>query len=420
MPTESQIAELPTLVDSKSSGSERRLEPLSHALPGGYGRSTFIVGKRQTPRAVRGEGAFVFAEDGRKLLDLNGNYTTLVVGHCHREVNAALSRALENGSSFGIPNFYESALAESIVQRIDGADQVRFSNSGSEAVMTAIRAARGVTGKFSVIGVESSFHGTSDIALTIRHGVHARGVSNSARNEVYTVPINDLASFERALEVVNDDLAAVVVDLMPNQAGLVPAEGKFIRALREACDQRGAYLIFDEIVSFRSYVGGLQSQYEVTPDLTTLGKIIGGGLPIGAVAGSTVAMEPLNPFSNRPVASMGTFSGNPLSMSAGLACLKNFDEDEIARLNSLGERLRQGLSASLPAGWSVKGNSSLAKVVPDKSSTDVLESLWWQCWDRGVLIMPTGLMALSTPMTETDIQSATDVISEACSSILLD
>lgn len=382
-------------------------------LPGGYGRASYVVGSR-APRLVRGEGFLVQDEDGRHLIDANNNFATLVLGHANPAITAAVIETASTGTCYGLPNQVEERLAADIVDRLAHAEQVRFTNSGTEAVMTALRLARAATGRSMVLGIAGSYHGSSDIALAI--GVaRLNGVPESVQREVVTIPMNDLEQLRRAMAIHGRQLAAILIDLLPNYAGLVPADAEFIAEVRELCDEYGVVMIVDEVISFRLARGGQQSNYPVIPDLTALGKAIGGGLPIGAVAGAERIMRSLNPLEARTIESSGTFTGNPLSTAAGLACLAQFDEVEINRINKLGEQLLDRLLSGVPEDWRVRGTGSLVRVLaPETSdSREVATAFWWALYDRGVISTPSGLMSLSTPMNGETVDAIASAVIEA-------
>jgi glutamate-1-semialdehyde 2,1-aminomutase len=387
-------------------------------LPGGYGRSGYVVGP-VAPRLQRGAGARVLDADGRWIIDANNNFAVLVLGHCDAAITDAAGQAMMAGVCYGLGHEMEERLALVLRDRLHGVEQVKFANSGTEAVMTALRLARGTTGRSKVLGITGAYHGSSDVALAIRGDRFARGVPAGVHQDVVTVPINDTAALRAAFAAHGAELAAVVLDLMPNYAGLVPLTTEFVTAAREGCDAAGAYLIFDEVISFRLRPAGLQSLYPARPDLTVLGKAIGGGFPIGAVAGSASAMEALNPLSAAPVDSSGTFTGNPASTAAGLACLGAFDERVIAQMNAAGDRLRRELAQLLPAVWEVRGQGSLVRVLAADpiDPTAAARALWWAAYDHGVLMMPTGLMALSAAMDDGTVDEIRDAVTAAAATV---
>jgi len=349
------------------------------------------------PRIVRGRGHRVQDEHGRWLVDANNNFAVLALGHANAAVTDAVSAAARDGACFGLPTPWEGQLAEMVVARVSHAEQARFTNSGTEAVMTAVRLARALTGREKVLGIAGSYHGSSDVALAIK-----AGVDDPTRPDVVTVPLNDVDRLEATFAAHGSDLALVILDLLPNYAGFEPVTQAFLERTRQLCDEHGTLLAFDEVISFRLARGGLQSTTSVTPDLTVLGKLIGGGLPIGAVLGSEHTLRPLSPLSESPIESSGTFTGNPVSIRAGIACLTQYDDQQIDRLNSLGEALLDRLVGHLPPGWTVRGVGSLVRVMPPEGEGAVpaRQAFWWAAHRRGFVLMPSGLMALSSPMSE--------------------
>jgi len=365
-------------------------------LAGGFGRSSYYVGSRP-PRLVQASGYKVQDEEGRWLVDANNNFAVLALGHANESVTAAVCDAARDGACFGLPTPWEEQLAGMLVARVAHAEQVRFANSGTEAVMTAVRLARSLTGREKVLGIAGSYHGSSDVALAIKSGG-----DNPAQRDVVTVPLNDVSGLENAFDTHGFDLALVILDLLPNYAGFRPVNDVFLERARQLCDTHGTLLAFDEVISFRLSRGGLQSTRTVSPDITVLGKLIGGGLPIGAVLGAESLMRPMSPLSPAPIEASGTFTGNPISIRAGIACLQQYDETQISRLNGLGQTLLTELTGQLSSGWSVRGVGSLVRVFPPESmaSLPTCHAFWWAAYKRGFVLMPSGLIALSTPMNE--------------------
>ncbi len=370
------------------------------ALPGGNTRTTVFV-PPHPPYALRGEGWRVFDVDGRELVDLQCNYASLVHGHAFAPAVQAAARALGEGAAFGLPTSTEVELAELLAARVPWAERWRFAGSGSEAVMMAVRAARAASGRPGVLRFAGCYHGSWDAIVA----PGAPGVTDGAQRDTVTVPVGDEHAFVAALEQHGERLACVLLDLMPNRAGLRPADAAFARLVREQCTRRGIALILDEIITFRLGVGGLQEHYGIEGDLVTLGKLIGGGLPIGAIGGRTRWMEVFDPRRPDAVAHGGTFSANPVALGAGIASVHALDAAAIARIDALGERLRAGLRE---LGCTVTGRGSLAKLhVEDQVG------LWWRLYRAGVLIANGGLLCVSTPMDEAVIDRALDGFAQA-------
>lgn len=357
------------------------------------------------PRAVSGHGYEVVGEDGQRWIDLNNNFTALIHGHSHPAVVAATQCAVRDGASFGMSTRFEIELAELLIERIPSAAQVRFTNSGTEAVMTALRVARAVTGRDKIVFLSPSYHGSADHALVALGPASTRGVSAGVHAEVRTVPPGDLEAM-RAVVTGDPDVAAVVLDLVPARAGSRPLDREYVAEVRRITREHGVLLVVDEVVTLRHGFGGMAADhFEIDPDLTAVGKIIGGGLPVGALLGSAEAMEVLDPRTQPPVFHGGTFSGNPVTMRAGLEAMRLYTRSEVQRLARLGDRLRSALvDTARPLGWDVTGFGSGVRLVPAAGMVEPdgwRPRFWRAAEERGVLIVPGQLsMSLSTPMDE--------------------
>ena len=280
----------------------------------------------------RAEGAYVYDTDGRRYIDYVGSWGPMIAGHAHPKVLDAVARAMRDGLSFGAPTELETALAERICSLVHSIELVRMVNSGTEAVMSAIRLARAATGRERIVKFEGCYHGHSD-SLLVKAGSGALtlgvpdspGVPAVLARLTLTLPYNDAAAVRQAFEKHGRDIACLIVEpVAGNMNCVTPAPG-FLAALREVCTQYGALLIFDEVMTgFRVAKGGAQALYGIKPDLTTLGKIIGGGMPVGAFGGRRDLMQKLAPLG--PVYQAGTLSGNPVAMAAGLATLELLEE----------------------------------------------------------------------------------------------
>jgi glutamate-1-semialdehyde 2,1-aminomutase len=371
-------------------------ELFAHALeclPGGNSRTTHFVAPHP-PYAVRGEGCALVDADGHEVLDFQGNYTALVHGHARREIVEAASDAIRDGASFGLPTAHEIDLAQELSARVPGAERWRFASSGTEAVMLALRLARFHTGRPMVLRFHGCYHGTYDGALE----PGAPGVPEAVGQQVISVPGGDTEAAREALDEHDGRIACVLFDAMPNRAGLMPAAPEYVRWLRDETKRRGILLLLDEVITFRIAYGGIQSLYELRPDITILGKLIGGGFPIGAIGGRTEVMGGLDPQAPGHLAYGGTFSANPVTMRAGLASLKLLTEPEIERINGYGDRLRHELDAQ---GWRVTGRGSLLRV-----HTKDPVALWWRLYREGVMIAANGLIATSTAMDDSTVERA--------------
>lgn len=275
----------------------------------------------------QGKGAYLVDVDDKQYIDYVGSWGALILGHCHPNVIAAVEQALHRGMSFGAPTSLEIQLAETVVGLIPSIEKIRMVNSGTEATMTAIRLARGFTQKSKILKFTGCYHGHSDSLLVkagsgvLTLGIPASpGILPSTAEHTLTANFNDLAETTRLFEQYGKDIAAVIVEPIAGNMGLVLPQNDFLSGLRALCDSYQSLLIFDEVMTgFRVALGGAQSLYQITPDLTTLGKVIGGGMPVGAVGGRADIMSYLAP--EGPVYQAGTLSGNPLAMAAGLATL---------------------------------------------------------------------------------------------------
>jgi glutamate-1-semialdehyde 2,1-aminomutase len=299
----------------------------------------------------RGEGAYLYDVDGNRFLDYLASWGPLILGHCHPEVVAAVEGAVRKGSSFGAPTAGEVEMAELLVAAVPSIDMVRMVSSGTEAVMSAIRVARGYTGREKILKFEGCYHGHSD-ALLVKAGSGAltmgvpdsAGVTKASAADTLTAQFNDTDGVRELLGQVGGELACVVLEPVGGNCGVIPPQPGFLEMLREETQQQGIVLLFDEVITgFRVAYGGAQSLYGITPDMTTLGKIIGGGFPVGAYGGKREIMEQVAPLG--PVYQAGTLSGNPVAMAAGIATLRQLQKPGIYEtLECLSAKLEAGLT----------------------------------------------------------------------------
>lgn len=331
-------------------------------VPGGTTRSRFWW-----PMPIyieRGSGAHVTDIDGRRYIDCNLGFGPLILGHAHPAIEAALSRQLPLGVHYGAACLGEEGLARRITENLPGAERVIFLNSGTEATLAALRIARAATGRDKVAKFEGGWHGAQEFLFhnyTTINGepAHVRsvpdmaGIPRGATDSVVVLPYNDPAAFTRIREESND-LACVIVEAVQGGGGSVPVEADFLRGLRQVCDEVGALLIIDEVITgFRIGAASAAGHYGITGDLTTLGKIIGGGLPVGAVAGRADLIELTTPIAGaeagkrKAVVVAGTFAANPMTMAAGIAQIDTLvgDRNSYETLNALGEHMRSGLTS---------------------------------------------------------------------------
>ncbi len=295
---------------------------------------------------VRGEGPYVWDVEGHQYIDLVQSYGAIILGHAHPAVVAAVQRAAADGTSFGAPTPGETRLAETIAEHVPSVEQLRLVSSGTEATMTAIRLARGYTGRPTVVKFAGNYHGHSDGLLAEGgSGVATLGLSGSAGVTDAAVSETVVAPYNVVPEL-DDSVACVIVEPVAANMGLVAPAAGFLEGLRAACDRAGALLVFDEVITgFRLGVGGAQVAYGVRPDLTCFGKVIGGGLPIAAFGGRADVMACLAPLG--PVYQAGTLSGNPLATAAGLAALGELTDNRFKLLEARAERLGAGLHDAL-------------------------------------------------------------------------
>lgn len=327
----------------------------------------FIPGGVNSPvrafRAVGGEpifikradGAFIYDEDDNAYIELINSWGPMILGHNHPMIKEAIVRALDFGTSYGAPTAKEVEIAQLIVSMVPSVEKVRMVNSGTEATMSAIRVARGYTGKDKFIKMEGHYHGHGDSFL-ISAGSGAitmgnpdsPGVTKGTAKDTLLAPYNDLEAIEQLVAANKGEIAALILEPVPGNMGLVLPKLGYLQGLRNICTREGIVLIFDEVMTgFRLAKGGAQELFGVTPDMTTLGKIIGGGLPVGAYGGKKEIMEFVSPAG--PVYQAGTLSGNPIAMAAGLTMLKHLNQNPevYSTLNNIGDKLVNGFKYSL-------------------------------------------------------------------------
>ncbi|WP_433938901.1 glutamate-1-semialdehyde 2,1-aminomutase [Paenibacillus lautus] len=300
----------------------------------------------------RGEGSRVYDIDGNSFIDYVGSWGPLIMGHAHPEVVEALQETAAKGTSFGAPTLLETKMAKLVCERVPSIEVVRMVNSGTEATMSAIRLARGYTGRSKIIKFEGSYHGHAD-SLLIKAGSgiatlglpDSPGVPESVASNTIAVPYNDLESVQLAFERFGEEIAAVIVEPVAGNMGVVPPQPGFLEGLRKVTSDYGSILIFDEVMTgFRVDLNCAQGRYGVTPDLTCLGKVIGGGLPVGAYGGKRELMDQIAPAG--PIYQAGTLSGNPLAMAAGYTTLKLLTPAVYEQLEERGARLQAGFEQS--------------------------------------------------------------------------
>ncbi|MFP1914008.1 glutamate-1-semialdehyde 2,1-aminomutase [Lonsdalea quercina] len=332
--------------------SESLYAAAQQVIPGGVNSPVRAFnGVGGTPLFIeRAEGAYIYDADGKAYIDYVGSWGPMVLGHNHPAIRDAVIAAAERGLSFGAPTEMEVTMANLVTSLMKGMDMVRMVNSGTEATMSAIRLARGFTGRDKIIKFEGCYHGHAD-CLLVKAGSGALtlgqpnspGVPADFARHTLTCTYNDLDSVRAAFEQYPEDIAAIIVEPVAGNMNCIPPLPAFLPGLRDLCDEFGALLIIDEVMTgFRVALGGAQAFYGVQPDLTCLGKIIGGGMPVGAFGGRREVMEALAPTG--PVYQAGTLSGNPIAMAAGVACLTEVAKPDVhPLLTALTDRLAEGL-----------------------------------------------------------------------------
>jgi glutamate-1-semialdehyde 2,1-aminomutase len=412
-------------------------EAAVRVMPGGTTRTTTYFDPY--PLYIdRGEGCRVWDADGIERIDMLGNYTAMILGHAHPKVVEAISRQAARGTGFAAANPVEVKLAALLCERVPSLDAVRFCNSGTEATMFAMRLARAFTGRPKIARMEGGYHGTHDHAEVSTHPVvseagpadapiprpDSMGTPAWALAETVVLPFNNPDAAEAIIRRHAGQVAGVILEPIIGAGGVIPATVEFLQRLRQVTEELGILLIFDEVISFRVAPGGAQQLYGVTPDLTTLGKIIGGGLPVAAFGGRGDVMELLDPRREPNIAQGGTYNGNPLGMAAGLAAMTELTPDVYEDLNRKGARVCEQLTevfASHGVAVQVNGAGSLLALhftdtpvvdyrtmaAADKNRT---RDLFLGLVNHGTLMAPRAMGALSTPMGEQDIQEFIDAV----------
>ena len=415
-------------------------------IPNGFSRKSFMYG----PAAIfadHGEGQYVYTIDGKKLLDFNNNFTVNVLGYQHPAVNEAILKAVNSGYSFGNPTLPEYELAELLSDRIDSIDLVKFFCSSSEACLGAMRIARAYTGKDKIAKFEGGYHGFGDemsisghVDPSLPHGPKERpvslpdsaGIPKSSVDNVIVLTQNDAESCEKILRENADELACVIMELQSCAGGCVVLTKEFVKFMRDITKELGIVLIFDETCTLRAGYHGFQGIYGINPDLTVMGKIIGGGIPIGAVGGSKEVMNGLE----KDVVLSGTHHGHLMAASAGIATMKALNEEAFEKLNGQAKRIKDemnqwALENEIPFSYygahSILGYAFLDKVGREintirdywgNTDTDAMQTYALEMAVRGYYPVVRGQIALTLPMTDEDITGFIETSKELIEAIV--
>jgi glutamate-1-semialdehyde 2,1-aminomutase len=389
----------------------------------------------------RGEGPYLFDADDRRYVDYVGSWGPMIAGHCHPDVVRAVQETAANGLGFGAPTEIETRMADTLCELVPSLDMVRMVSSGTEATMSAIRLARGFSGRDNIVKFEGCYHGHSD-SLLVKAGSGALtlgvptspGVPADLAKHTITLEYNNADQVRAAFEEFGDQIAAIIVEPVAGNMNCIPPAPGFLQTLREVCDRHGSLLIFDEVMTgFRFSLGCAQQYYAITPDLTTLGKVVGGGLPVGAFGGRRDVMEHIAPTG--PVYQAGTLSGNPVAMAAGLATLQLVQQAGFhEQLEKTAERLLSGLkeraqAVNIPFTSNQVGSmfgmffteAESVTCFADVNTCDLprFQSFFHAMLDRGVYLAPSAFEAgfVSSAHHDTAIQETLDAAEQAFASI---
>lgn len=415
------------------SKSEQLFEKALKVLPGGVSRNT-IFRKPHPFYADKGEGCYVTDVEGVTRIDFANNMASLIHGHAYPGIVNSVSAQLAKGSCFTMATEAEIDYAELLCERVPSFDKIRFVNSGTEAVMAMLKASRAYTSKAKIAKVEGAYHGAYDYAEVSQTANPSNwgdidkpnstpvavGTPIKALEDVVVIPFNDV---ERAINILNqhkDDIACILVDLLPHRVGLIPASNEFINALHKWTRDNKSLLVFDEVITFRTNYSGAQQNYDVSPDLTALGKVIGGGFPAGALAGCDEVMKVLDPTEPKVLLPhSGTFSANPITMTAGFAAMKDFDQAAVTKLNDLAIYAKKEITKvidDIGINACVTGAGSMFRVhlkaqppknyreaYVDKTESALITKLLDHLFENGVMLINTCSATLSTAMSKKEI-----------------
>jgi glutamate-1-semialdehyde 2,1-aminomutase len=434
---EEQFNKIKAVYIEKRPRSEKLYREARIFLPGGDTRSVTFFQPFPT-FMERGEGWRLYDVDGNVYIDFGNNQTSLIHGHAHPKVVEAVIGQVKRGSVFASPVEHQFKLAKIICDRLPSADKVRFCNSGTEATMGAIRLARAYRKRYKIVKAEGGYHGSHDLVeISVKPALEKAGpvdmpnrvpedisIPPGVASDCVIIPFNNSKIAERIISQHHEDLAAVIVEPVQGSCGMVPSDPEYIRDIREVTSRYHIPLIFDEVYTFRLSKGGWQEIYDIVPDITALGKIIGGGYPVGAIAGREEFMDLFSPLNPNLLTHSGTFNGNPVTMAAGVAAMEALTSSEIDRINKLGEKLRMYFNNVLEEVGiiaQVTGIGSLAQIhftkeeVKDWRSAatgrvDVRTMLHLLLMDKGIFPAARNMFNISTPMGEKEIEGASTAL----------
>ncbi len=426
---------------AKTDGSRRAHSNAVPLLPGGVNRN--IVYQEPYPLfSARAQGSYIEDVDGNRYLDMLGNYTSMILGHNHPLIVRAVREQLDRGTAWAAASVGEADLAQLIVQRIPSIDQIRFTSSGTEATLIAMRAARAFTGRALIARFEGAYHGFHDYAVAAgRYNGDpsnaiarqtALGIPPAVNDSILVLPFNDIGQVEAAIASHGRDLAGVIVEPVMGVAGVIRPDPGFLPRLREITADNGTVLVFDEVMTLRLGYGGAQELFMVEPDLTTLGKIIGGGFPVGAVGGRRDIMSLFAPSADgAPVPLSGTFHANPITLAAGIATLTILTREEVTSLNARGSdmvsRLRRLFAASkhplqvTSVGSLFHIHCNAATISDFRSSArgdrDTVRWIQLALLEQGILMGPRGVGCLATSMDAEQVDEYCEGFAKALESL---
>lgn len=417
-------------------------EALQHIVGGvnSPSRSYKAVGGGSPVAMARGKGAYFWDVDGNRYIDYLAAYGPIVTGHGHPHIAKAITHAAENGTLFGTPTEYEVTFAKMLKEAIPSMDKVRFNNSGTEAVMTTIRVARAYTGRTKIMKFAGCYHGHFDLVLVAAGSGPATlgtpdsaGVTTSTAEEVITVPFNNPEAFTEAMDKWGEEIAAILIEPIVGNFGIVEPKPGFLELVHATAKEKGALTIYDEVITaFRFHYGGAQNLLGLTPDLTALGKVIGGGLPIGAYGGRKEIMDTVAPLG--PAYQAGTMAGNPASIQAGIACLEVLQTPGIyEEMDRLGAILEEGvLAAAKKHGVTITLNRLKGALTiyftdvkvenyeqAESSDGEIFGRFFKHMLEQGINLAPSKYEAwfLTTEHTEADIQETIEAVDIAFSQL---